>query len=32
MGMVKLSEKDADGQYPVTRIEAIRIIGKKKGK
>jgi cyclic pyranopterin phosphate synthase len=30
--MVKSAEKDADGQYPVTRIEDIRVIEKKKGK
>ncbi|MDP2798249.1 MAG: cyclic pyranopterin monophosphate synthase MoaC [Methanoregula sp.] len=30
--MVKSAEKDADGQYPVTRIENIRVIEKKKGK
>jgi cyclic pyranopterin phosphate synthase len=30
--MVKSAEKDKDGQYPVTRIEGIRVIEKKKGK
>lgn len=30
--MVKSAEKDADGQYPVTRIEDIRVIEKRKGK
>jgi len=30
--MVKSAEKDADGQYPVTRIEGIRVLEKKKGK
>ena len=30
--MVKSAEKDTDGQYPVTRIEGIRVIEKKKGK
>ncbi len=30
--MVKSAEKDANGQYPVTRIEDIRVIEKKKGK
>jgi cyclic pyranopterin phosphate synthase len=30
--MVKSAEKDADGQYPVTRIEGIRVVEKKKGK
>jgi cyclic pyranopterin phosphate synthase len=30
--MVKSAEKDKDGQYPVTRIEDIRVIEKKKGK
>jgi cyclic pyranopterin phosphate synthase len=29
--MVKSAEKDADGQYPVTRIEDIRVIEKRKG-
>jgi cyclic pyranopterin monophosphate synthase len=29
---VKSAEKDKDGQYPVTRIEDIRVIEKKKGK
>jgi len=29
--MVKSAEKDADGQYPVTRIEGIRVIEKRKG-
>jgi cyclic pyranopterin phosphate synthase len=29
--MVKSAEKDKDGQYPVTRIEAIRVIEKRKG-
>ena len=29
--MVKSAEKDEDGQYPVTRIDAIRVIEKKKG-
>ncbi len=28
--MVKSAEKDADGQYPVTRIEGIRVIEKRK--
>ena len=30
--MVKSAEKDKDGQYPVTRIENIRVLEKKKGK
>jgi cyclic pyranopterin monophosphate synthase len=30
--MVKSAEKDKDGQYPVTRIEGIRVVEKKKGK
>jgi cyclic pyranopterin phosphate synthase len=30
--MVKSAEKDENGQYPVTRIEDIRVIEKKKGK
>jgi len=30
--MVKSAEKDKDGQYPVTRIEDIRVVEKKKGK
>jgi cyclic pyranopterin phosphate synthase len=30
--MVKSAEKDEHGQYPVTRIEQIRVIEKKKGK
>jgi cyclic pyranopterin phosphate synthase len=30
--MVKSAEKDKDGQYPVTRIEGIRVLEKKKGK
>jgi len=29
--MVKSAEKDADGQYPVTRMEDIRVIEKRKG-
>ena len=29
--MVKSAEKDSNGQYPVTRIEEIRVIEKKKG-
>ncbi|QYZ79800.1 cyclic pyranopterin monophosphate synthase MoaC [Methanofollis formosanus] len=29
--MVKSAEKDEDGQYPVTRIEGIRVIEKRKG-
>jgi len=29
--MVKSAEKDKDGQYPVTRIEEIRVIEKRKG-
>jgi cyclic pyranopterin monophosphate synthase len=29
--MVKSAEKDAYGQYPVTRIEGIRVLEKKKG-
>jgi cyclic pyranopterin phosphate synthase len=29
--MVKSAEKDAQGQYPVTRIEGIRVIEKRKG-
>jgi cyclic pyranopterin phosphate synthase len=30
--MVKSAEKDAQGQYPCTRIEDIRVIEKRKGK
>ncbi|NMB79202.1 MAG: cyclic pyranopterin monophosphate synthase MoaC [Methanomicrobiales archaeon] len=30
--MVKSAEKDKDGQYPVTRIDGIHVIEKKKGK
>jgi len=30
--MVKSAEKDKDGQYPVTRMEGIRVVEKKKGK
>ena len=30
--MVKSAEKDKDGQYPVTRIEGIRVLEKRKGK
>lgn len=30
--MVKSAEKDKDGQYPVTRIDGIRVVEKKKGK
>jgi cyclic pyranopterin phosphate synthase len=30
--MVKSAEKDKAGQYPVTRIEGIRVLEKKKGK
>jgi len=30
--MVKSAEKDKTGQYPVTRIEEIRVIEKRKGK
>ena len=30
--MVKSAEKDAEGQYPVTRITDIRVVEKKKGK
>jgi cyclic pyranopterin phosphate synthase len=30
--MVKSAEKDAHGQYPVTRIEGIRVVEKMKGK
>ena len=30
--MVKSAEKDANGQYPCTRIEEIRVVEKKKGK
>jgi cyclic pyranopterin phosphate synthase len=30
--MVKSAEKDKNGQYPVTRIEGIRVLEKKKGK
>jgi len=30
--MVKSAEKDKGGQYPVTRIEGIRVVEKKKGK
>ncbi|HON82326.1 MAG TPA: cyclic pyranopterin monophosphate synthase MoaC [Methanoregulaceae archaeon] len=29
--MVKSAEKDGQGQYPVTRIEAIRVLEKRKG-
>jgi cyclic pyranopterin phosphate synthase len=29
--MVKSAEKDKNGQYPVTRIEDIRVIEKRKG-
>jgi cyclic pyranopterin phosphate synthase len=29
--MVKSAEKDKDGQYPVTRIEEIRVVEKRKG-
>ena len=29
--MVKSAEKDADGQYPVTRISDIRVVEKRKG-
>ena len=29
--MVKSAEKDGEGQYPVTRVEGIRVIEKKKG-
>jgi cyclic pyranopterin phosphate synthase len=29
--MVKSAEKDKAGQYPVTRIEDIRVIEKRKG-
>ncbi|MDD4255016.1 MAG: cyclic pyranopterin monophosphate synthase MoaC [Methanofollis sp.] len=29
--MVKSAEKDKDGQYPVTRIEGIRVVEKRKG-
>jgi cyclic pyranopterin phosphate synthase len=29
--MVKSAEKDSGGQYPVTRIQDIRVIKKKKG-
>jgi len=29
--MVKSAEKDKNGQYPVTRIDAIRVLEKKKG-
>ena len=29
--MVKSAEKDAHGQYPVTRIEGIHVVEKKKG-
>ncbi|KUL00925.1 MAG: putative cyclic pyranopterin monophosphate synthase accessory protein [Methanomicrobiales archaeon 53_19] len=29
--MVKSAEKDENGQYPVTRIDAIRVLEKKKG-
>jgi cyclic pyranopterin phosphate synthase len=29
--MVKSAEKDTDGQYPVTRIEEIHVVEKKKG-
>lgn len=29
--MVKSAEKDEDGQYPVTRIEEIRVVEKRKG-
>ncbi len=30
--MVKSAEKDASGQYPVTRITDVRVVEKKKGK
>jgi cyclic pyranopterin phosphate synthase len=30
--MVKSAEKDEEGQYPVTRIDDIRVVTKKKGK
>lgn len=30
--MVKSAEKDAQGQYPVTRITDVRVVEKKKGK
>jgi cyclic pyranopterin monophosphate synthase len=30
--MVKSAEKDANGQYPVTRITDVRVVEKKKGK
>jgi cyclic pyranopterin phosphate synthase len=30
--MVKSAEKDENGQYPVTRIDAIRVLEKKKGR
>jgi cyclic pyranopterin phosphate synthase len=30
--MVKSAEKDKDGHYPVTRIDDIRVLAKKKGK
>ena len=30
--MVKYLEKDADGQYPVTKIHGIRVIDKQKEK
>ncbi len=29
--MVKSAEKDADGQYPVTRIDGIHVVEKRKG-
>jgi cyclic pyranopterin phosphate synthase len=29
--MVKSAEKDSHGQYPHTRIEGIRVVGKRKG-
>jgi cyclic pyranopterin phosphate synthase len=29
--MVKSAEKDANGQYPVTRIEGIHVVEKRKG-
>ena len=29
--MVKSAEKDADGQYPVTRMQDILVIEKRKG-
>ena len=30
--MVKSAEKDSQGQYPVTRIEDVRVVEKRKGK